>query len=167
VRRLLACALFLACAEEGVQTDTLSGSGPRRGTADAADATPSTDSESPAVDQRPSDAGAGSADLGTDRVPLADLLTPPADSRPDAFASGTEVGLDAKIDSSPEVGGSIDVRADLREAGPEAGPEAKPDLPKVCPASCYQQCGIGCNAQGSCMACATCSCDVVTGICHC
>ena len=52
------------------------------------------------------------------------------------------------------------------EAGPEAGREAGPEA-KTCAPACKEGCNIGCRDDGQCVSCATCSCDVVTGSCHC
>lgn len=67
--------------------------------------------------------------------------------------AGREVGPEAGPEPGPEAG---------REAGPEVGPEAR-----GCDPACMVGCNVGCSASGACLACATCSCDVTSGQCHC
>ena len=105
---------------------------------------------------------AGASDVGVPVVRadagIADLLT----SLPDLLAVA---------DTLPK--GAPDVRADvgapdllalpdLRSALPEAGPEAL-----KCSPLCNTGCNIGCRSDGQCTACATCTCEVASGTCHC
>ena len=46
---------------------------------------------------------------------------------------------------------------------PDAGKEAA----MACPTECFQGCYTGCGSNGQCKSCATCTCEVVTGLCHC
>lgn len=66
-------------------------------------------------------------------------------SRPEARAeSGTE--------------GAPDLVTDRREVGPDV---------RKCAAECFAGCNVGCGPGGQCQACATCTCSVETGVCHC
>jgi hypothetical protein len=143
-------------------------------------------SPSPAPDARPTagDAG-GTVDLDPGRLPpteagvLPDLLAP-ADTRPasaETFPSladsGPEAGS-ARLDAPPDATADL-LRADLffpdlpraDLSPPEAGREAGAELRPPCPQSCLEGCGVGCGAGGQCQTCATCTCEVVTGSCHC
>lgn len=52
---------------------------------------------------------------------------------------------------------------DVQSSVPDVGKE----VAGTCSASCFQGCYSGCGSDGQCKACPTCTCEVVTGICHC
>ena len=84
---------------------------------------------------------------------------------PDQSLGLAEVGLDVGdevIELSPEVGPEAG-----REVIAEVGREVGADTRLACSAACFVGCNIGCGADGQCQACATCTCDVVSGSCHC
>lgn len=87
---------------------------------------------------------------------------------------GADAGPDvveASFERAREVGGPEAGPEARPEAGPEArpdvGPDLLPDLAPACPAWCSGGCYVGCAADGQCRSCATCTCDVASGTCHC
>jgi len=96
----------------------------------------------------------GSAEVGKDL--LADLMPAPADTGQEVRSALPEVAPDL----------ATDPRAPDREM-PEAGREVAPDTRVACLQSCFEGCNVGCGAGNQCVSCATCTCEVVTGSCHC
>jgi len=159
----------LGCAAEGLQWGDGgsggaggSGGGPVRGPASF---------DVPDVRPGEPDVQVADAQLPDQRTPLPDLL-------PDV-RSLAEVGVEAAADTSPivvsdaspeigrevstpEAGPELQVSPDLRPVLPETGPEAK-----KCAPECNTGCNVGCRADGQCQACATCTCEVASGTCHC
>lgn len=160
---LLACS----CSTESEPSDGDVGRVPERGSRQrAVDAGPDVGSGADRRDEVGSDARDGL--VASDRHDVG------------AEASSSDVGPEASletVDTSSEAR-PVDSSSEARPA--DASPEARPadSLPearpaevgpevKVCPAACYQGCNVGCGSDGQCVACSTCTCEVVTGSCRC
>jgi hypothetical protein len=146
--------LQVGCETEGLQW----GDGGAYGTRaqDAADVLVAASDAAVAVDVQESDRQ--DVDL------LADSRTP-VDIGVEMSADVADVADVAEVGrevSSPEAGPELQVSPDLRPVLPEVGPEAK-----KCAPECNTGCNVGCREDGQCQACATCTCEVASGTCHC
>ena len=166
--------LLVGCAREGlVGVDAgAGGSTPlRRGPASPADALvvpgvgPEAGAEASTSETSVAAGPEGSPEAGREVGPEAGSEPGPEAGREAGAEPGPEAGREVGAEPGPEVG---------REAGPEpapevgrpAGPEAGPEV-RACDPACMVGCNVGCSASGACLSCATCTCDVTSGQCHC
>ena len=91
------------------------------------------------------------------------VVLPGADVSP-VVEVGPDVVVRTDLAQTPDLRSAEDatVIPDTTPPRPEAGKEAA-----VCPTTCFTGCYNGCGSNGQCKACATCTCEVVTGACHC
>lgn len=136
--------------------------GPSRGPAGsiAADAmVPQPDAS--VADVPPADQRAASPDLSPESA--APDVRSPAEAGAEVMVDVVAIVVpDSGIDVGREAGPDLTTLPDLRSVLPEAGPEAK-----KCASECFTGCNIGCRSDGQCQACATCTCEVASGTCHC
>jgi len=113
----------------------------------------------------------GSPDSSTDVFgrsdTSADLMGTVPDLRPDLLSN---LGTDLLSDLSPDLVVLPDLQADTLISTPDiqsSKVEAGKEAAATCPSSCFEGCYNGCGSDGQCKSCATCTCEVVTGLCHC
>ena len=133
------------------------------------------------VPSPPADAGTA-RDAGTPEAPS---KLPDVGAGPDVLVNLAEVSEVARTDASAPREAAADSAPDVLPAVPDASPDLLPDLvgsdlpaaeagrevgreaAPACPQSCFVGCNVGCGVGNQCVSCATCTCEVVTGNCHC